>query len=504
MKFISKEEAIELIKDNDTLGIGNVGGIWSVPETLLDELEKHYKAKNSPKNLTITTGIVPGDFTDSSFGLNHLREKGLVKGIITSFLNSSSSISNAVYNNEIEGYTLPLGVYNKLLRLAISKDYGYVTDIGLNTLADPRQEGCQANEKSKEEYVKLIEVAGENKLLYKTFKVDICFIKASCADIYGNISIKKDLPIGEQLLLAGAVMNNDGIVIVEVDRVVKKIKKEDILIHNSLVSYIVKSQRRKREKARVKNAGNLTLNNKKICARRAYNELDDDIVINLGVGIPSLVSGVIKEEKCQKNILPTIETGAIGGIPLAGKLFGAAFKPEKIYSTSNMINLYGGGYLDVAILGLAEVDKVGNVNVSKFKGRVTGPGGFIDIVKNTKKIIFVGTFTALGLKEKFKDNNIVITNEGNEKKFKNEIGQVTFSATNAIKKNKEVLYITERAVFKLTSKGLLLVEVAPGIDIEKDIIEQMEFKPLISDDIKLMDKAIFNIKPMYKQKGYAK
>ena len=505
MRFISEQDAIDLIKDNDTLAVSSSIG-WSVPEVLLAKLEEVYHKTKHPSNLTLSMGIVPGAFNYDNVGGNHLVEKGLVGKLITSHVGSSKKLEKCILNNQFPTYTIPLGVYGKLVRAISAGDIGYLTNIGLNTFADPRVSGCKANDVSDEKMVELVNIDGVEQLLYKSFPIDICFIKASCVDRCGNVSISDEVIKGEQKELAAATHNSNGIVVIEVNRIVKKIKTSEVAIHKSLVDYVVVAKSDNcysREYSNYtlskichkknKNFGvNDKLNSRKICARRAFLELECNDVVNLGVGVPEGVAVVAHEENFLDKLTLSIEMGPLGGIPLGGQAFGASLGAEAIMNSIYTMDLYDGGYLDVAILGLAEVDKIGNVNVSKFNGRIAGPGGFINISQSTKKIIFVGTFTSIGLKENIINNELVIDKEGKVKKFKETVDQITFSAKSAIDNKQDVLYVTERAVFKLTNDGLVLIEIAPGIDLDKDILNQMEFKPLVSEELSLMPGKIFS------------
>lgn len=393
-----------------------------------------------------------------------------------------------------------------------SNESGYLTKIGLNTFADPRIEGCKANEKATEDIVELVTIGNQENLFYKTFPINICFIKASYADREGNISFSKEPIIGDQVELASATHNQGGIVVIQVSKMVKKISPKEVSIHKSLIDYVVvckdlysyseeyskyKSKLFNKKKKKIKEKKqNIPLNARKICGRRACLELEKDSVVNLGVGMPESVAKVAKEEKIFRDITLSVEMGPLGGIPLGGKAFGASLYPEAIMSITQTMDLYDGGYLNISVLGLAEMDQYGNVNVSKFNNRIAGPGGFIDISQTTKKIIFVGTFTSGNLKEKIEQNQLKILEEGTTKKLKERVDQITFSAKAALKNHQEVLYITERAVFQLTDRGIELIEIAPGIDLEKDILQQMEFKPIIAKKLKIMDERIFNTNKM--------
>ena len=384
--------------------------------------------------------------------------------------------------------------------------------MGLHTMADPRLEGSKANEKTAREgkdIVSLVSIDGDDYLQYRTFPIHVCFIRGSIADEDGNISLQREAVTTEQLEIAEATHNSGGIVVVQVEEVVPRGQLDPRLvkIHRFLVDYVVierpkyHMQSFASPKFRPELTGAarsdprrslaLPLDNRKICARRALLELREGDLINLGVGIPEFIGAVAAEEGLERNLMLASDTGIIGGQPLSGMDMGAAINPEATLKNTDMFDMYHGGALDVCALGFAEIDFDGNINVSKFNGRVTGPGGFIDLSQATKTLIFMGTFMASQLREHIAGGRLHIDHEGRYKKFKKNVGQITFSGRYAASRRQEVVVITERAVFVLTERGLMLTEVAPGIDVERDILAQMEFQPCIATDLKVMDARIF-------------
>ena len=510
MKVIASNEVTKYIKDGDMVAISGSGGSGSC-EAVIKAIKDAFLTTGHPCNLGVTCGISPGNLTEDEVGMNMLAKPGLVSKAICAHLGMGRVFGNAIGANQFPAFAVPLGVMNHLYRAIAGKELGVFTHIGLNTFADPRLDGCRANEKAKElpDIVELLNIDGQEVLFYKSFPINVAIIKATYADEEGNVSLEHEALIGEQFNMAIAAHNSGGIVIVQVEKIVPKgsLKARNAIIHSSYVDYVVVAPPDyslgdyNMPKYRPEITGDIKiplesvairpLDNRKVCGRRAAMELKKGDVINLGVGMPDSVANVSIEEGFFFFIYLSVETGPTGGVPIGGVAFGGSINPDSVVSTAEQFDAYNGGSLNMAILGLAEVDKEGNVNVSKFGTRVTGPGGFINITQCTKKVVFIGTFTTSGLDEEIKDNKLVIKTEGKKKKFVNKVEQVTFSAKQARINNQEILYVTERGVFKLDKEGITLIEIAPGVDINKDIFEQMEFCPNVSDDLKLMDERIF-------------
>ena len=515
MKIIGQKEVASLIKDGDMVAISGSGGSGS-PEALLKSVMDSYLNTKHPCNIGVTCGISPGNLTNDDVGMNMLAKEGLVGKAICAHLGMGRVFGNAIGSNQFPAFAVPLGVINHLYRAIAGHEEGIITHIGLGTFADPRIEGCAANEKAKklDPIVELININGKENLFYHSFKIDVALLKASYADENGNISFQEEGIIGEQYNMAIATHNSGGIVIVEVKDIkpANSFRARDVLIHSSYVDYVVvnkpndelgeynipfyKPEITGDKRIKLEDIKIRPLDERKVCGRRSAMELKKGDVINLGVGMPDSVANSCAEEGMSDYIYLSVESGPTGGVPIGGVVFGASVNPDSVIPTSEQFDAYNGGCLNMAIVGLAEVDKKGNVNVSKFGTRVTGPGGFINITQSTKKIIFMGTFTAVNLEEKIENGKLVIVKEGEKPKFVDSVQQITFSAEQAIKNNQEILYVTERGVFKLTKDGVMLTEIAPGIDLEKDILAHMEYKPLISKDLKLMDERIFKEEKM--------
>ena len=518
-KFVTAEEAVSHISDGATLMLGGFSTYGS-PEELLDGLAARYDATGHPRDITIISGITPGDKSESfeplkgyNFGLNKLRADGLINCAIIA-LADARAIGYKINENKIAGYLLPMGALLNLIRSSAGGAPGLLTKVGLGTFCDPRQEGCAVNELAQQRgpIVELMEIGGEEYLLYKALKPDVAFIRGTYADEDGNISIEQEGLIGAELEMAVAVHNNGGKVIFQVSEIVKRgsINAKSVRFHNIFVDYIIKAQNPDNHRqcsitdkyrpeltgairTAVGIAAPMKLDPRKVIVRRGAMELTPGAVINFGVGIPAGINNVAAEEGIADRTTISVEAGPMGGVVQDGLAFPGVANAEAIYTQTDILNFYGGGLLDMTFLGSAEIDEKGNVNVSKFAGRSGGPGGFIDISQNSKKVYFVGMFTAGKPKPDIRviDGKLQIISDGGDIKFVKEVQQVTFSGEYAVKHGQEVLYISERAVFKLTPEGVMLMEVAPGIDLEKDVLGKMEFSPLISPDLKTMDERIF-------------
>lgn len=516
-KIINIEEVIHYIKDQDTVGIGGFCG-FGAPDSILKELGKTYQKTGHPKKITVITPAAAGDGTDtSSWGLNAIGEPGLIDTIITSVIMLPKKVLNSINRNEIACYSPPLGYFGHMLRTLACKDPGYITHVGLNTYCDPRLDGCAMNEKAKEKKLTitaLTTVNGQEYLFYPTIKMDVCLLRGTYADEEGNICIAHEAIKSEVLEFATAVHNNGGTVIFQVEKIVKKgtIKPRDVVVHKSSVDYVVLSNPGDHlQSYAIPNympelAGEIKVQDlpfeefplsvKKVIARRASMEIMKGALVNLGLGISEGISYVGQEEKILDQITLSIETGILGGMTLTKGMVGAGINSEAHYKMPDTFDLYNGGGLDQCFLSAAEIDEEGNVNVSKFSGLVNGGGGFINITQNTKKICFSNIFTAGKSKTIIEDGKVKIIEDSNQLKFVKKVEQISFSGKDAIKTGKDVLFITERGVFKLTEDGIMLIEIAPGIDLEKDILAKMEFKPQISKQLKIMDERIFQDEKM--------
>lgn len=504
-KIISGEQAVSLIKDEDLIAIEGSGGGVTEPSYLLKCLSERYKKEGKPKNLTLYHANGIGD--KKEIGTDYLALEGLVKRDIAGHWGMAPKMAELALDEKIEAYNLPQGVMSQMYQAIAANKPGVITKIGLNTFIDPRIEGGKMNKSAKEDLVRLIEIDGEEWLYFPKMKIDVCFIRGTTADADGNITMEQEAAILEGVSIAQATKNCGGIVIAQVKYLAEKgtLNPQDIRIPGIYVDYIVVDSNQKQTceeeynpalcgavKIPLEQIPPLPLNERKVIARRAAKELFPGAIVNLGVGMPSGVAAVAAEEGFIRDLTFTVEQGLIGGMPAGGVIFGVSYNPTAILDQTLQFNFYDGGGLDVAFLGMAQVDKEGNVNSSKTGKLLAGCGGFINISQNSKKVVFCATFTAKGLKVGVGDGKLSIIQEGQIKKFVNMVDQITFSGKYAKSIKQKVLYVTERAVFELCPEGLILTEIAPGINLEKDILALMDFKPIISPGLKHMDESIFN------------
>lgn len=509
-KVISADQAIALIKDGDV--ICTTGFVQScIPEELHAALEKRYVETKAPKACTLIMCAGAGD--SKGLGTGRLHHEGLLSRVIAANFGRMPKVAQAAQENKITGYNLPQGVISKLYRSCAAGSPGLFTKVGLNTYVDPRLGGGKVNEVTTEDIVKHVEVEGEEWLFYKATPIDVALIRATSADPSGNLSMEKECLTLDALAQAMAAHNNGGVVIAQVERIVEQgsIKPKDVRVPGILVDCVVVATEPDMHRMNygvmynpalsgeiripVDAMAKMELDERKIIARRAAFELPPNGVINLGVGAPDGVAAVAAEERVTPYIVMTTEAGAIGGVLAGGSSFGASANAHAIIDQNQMFDFYHGRGLDLTCLGMAECDQYGNVNTSKFGGRLNGCGGFIDISQNARAVVFAGTFTAGGLEVEIHYGKLKIVKEGRSRKFVNNVEQITFSGPYASRKSQPVIYVTERCVFQLTPGGLELIEVAPGIDIEKHILAQMDFKPIVNKPMP-MDRRIFVDDPM--------
>ncbi|WP_341348162.1 acyl CoA:acetate/3-ketoacid CoA transferase [Paenibacillus sp. FSL H3-0469] len=504
-KVISAAKAAELIKDGDTVAASGFGlSCWA--EEMGIAIEERFMQTGQPKNLTVMHASAVGNRRDK--GMSHLGHEGLIKRWIGGIAIASPGLAKLIEEDKCEAYNLPQGVITQLYREIAAKRPGVITKVGMETFVDPRVEGGKMSPSTKEDIVKVIELEGEEWLFYKTFPIQIALIRGTVADENGNLTLEKEGLHMEVLPIAQAVRNSGGIVIAQVETVAKNgtLNPKDVKVPGILVDYLVVSTPENHYqtentqynpafsghvKVPVDSIEVLPLDERKIISRRTAVELQPNTILNLGVGIPVNVANIAAEEGVDDQLILTTEAGSIGGVPAGLKDFGHAYNSEAIVDHDAQFDFYDGGGIDLSVLGLAQTDESGNVNVSKFGTRVAGCGGFINISQAAKKLVFAGAFTAGGLQIKVENGKLHIIQEGKAKKFISKVQQITFSGSYAAKVQQPVVYVTERAVFELLNGKMTLTEIAPGIDLQTEILDQMDFKPVISPDLKEMDAAMF-------------
>jgi propionate CoA-transferase len=510
-KIVSADEAAALIRSGDT--VANAGFVGNgTPDELLSALERRFVATGAPRDLTLIFAAGQGDGKER--GLNRLGHEGLLRRVIGGHWGLVPKLARLAVNDQIEAYNLPQGCISQMYRETAGHRPGVITKVGLHTFVDPRKDGGKINKRTTEDIVELISLKGEEWLLYKAHPIQIAFLRGTTADPEGNITMERESLVLDSLPMAMAAKNSGGFVIVQVERVAASgtLHPRHVQIPGILVDCVViaSPQNHMQTYATAYNAAYaselrvpqdavpaMPLDGRKVIARRATLELAASAVVNLGIGMPEGVASVVNEERALDLVTMTTEPGVIGGVPASGLNFGAAVNIQALIQQNQQFDFYDGGGLDVAFLGMAQCDVIGNVNVSRFSGRLAGAGGFINISQNARKLVFLGTLTSDGLEVSVSGGALRILREGQQRKFLQQVEQVTFSGPYAAQKGQEVLYITERCVFRLTPDGLELCEIAPGIDLEDDILAHLAFKPILPPGgPALMDERIFRAEPM--------
>jgi propionate CoA-transferase len=506
---VSTAEAVAIIRDGDTVAFSGFVGSGT-PEELIAGLQQRFAETGSPRDLTLVFAAAPGDGKER--GLNRLAHEGLVRRAIGGHWSLVPRLAELAVSGRIEAYNLPLGTLTQLFRDIAGHRAGTFTKVGLRTFVDPRLSGGRINERTRDDLVRVMEIDGDEWLFYKAFPISVAFLRGTTADVYGNITMEREALTLDNLALAMAARNSNGFVIAQVERVCARgtLNPREVVVPGVLVDCVViaKPEHHLQTyatpyspaysgeiKAVIDAVEPIALDERKVIARRCAYELPMGGVVNLGIGMPEGVAAVAAEEKVLRHVTLTAEPGVIGGIPQGGLDFGAAVNTEAVIDQNQQFDFYDGGGLDMACLGMAQVDADGNVNVSRFGSRLAGAGGFINISQSARRVLFAGTFTAGGLEVAVRDGGLRIVREGSSRKFVGAVEQITFNGAYAAETGQPVLYVTERCVFRRTSRGMVLEEVAPGIDIERDILAHMDFVPIV-DKPREMDARIFRDEPM--------
>ncbi len=494
-KLCSPAEAVARIEGGQTVATGGFIGA-AVPEALLVALEKRFLESGHPRDLTLIYGAGQGD--GDRRGLNHLAHAKLVRRVIGGHWGLAPRMGRLAMAGEIEGYNFPQGVICQLFRDIAARRPGCLTHVGLGTFIDPIHQGGRIHPATPDEgLVERLELHGQTWLLYKAIPVHVGLIRAEAADPLGNLTMEGEVIIGEVLPIAQAAHNHGGLVLAQVKRLVETpLPPHSVHVPGVLVDRIVLGGEDDHEQtfgetnpafcapqpaALPAGAAPLPMGVRRVVAARACDELPEGAICNLGIGMPEGIARIAAERGRLDDVTLTVESGPYGGMPAGGLAFGASVYPHAIIDQPAMFDFYDGGGLDFAALGAAQIDRFGNVNVSRFGSRLAGVGGFVNITQAAKRLIFCGTFTAEGLEVAVDQGRLRVVREGAVRKFVHTVEQVSFCAERARTLGQEVLYITERAVFRLAPEGLELTEVAPGIDIERDVVGQMEFVPRIGN-----------------------
>jgi propionate CoA-transferase len=507
---ISAEQAAKLVESGDTLLIGGSGAGHSVPDTLIAAIGARYRADGAPGNLTTVHPVGLGD--RATRGIGHLAHPGQLKRVVCGTLVDSPPVERLAVQDKIEAYTLPQGCLSQLTREMAAGRPGLVTHVGLRTFVDPRYGGGKQSALATEDLVELVNIAGRECLFFKPFHVDVALLRGTTADEDGNVTMEHEAVFGEMISMAQAARRSGGIVIVQVKRLALRgtLPPKQVKIPGMLVDFVVVDPNQTQTfftahdpayagelKIPLSEIPALEFSPRKVIARRASLDLFAGAICNLGSGVSTGIASIAAEEGALDAVVLTNEQGLIGGAPATGSEPGAARNYQAMIDQPYQFDFYDGGGLELAFLSFAEVDEHCNVNVSRFGDKIVGPGGFINISQNARTIVFSGTFTSGALQVDWPDGKIRIAREGREKKFVRNVQQVTYSGSLANENGQRAFYVTERAVFRRNERGRLeLIEIAPGADLDRDVLSQMDFRPDIARDLKPMDKRIFLPQPM--------
>lgn len=508
-KLLDLERAAALVPSNATVAVGGSGSLLQVPESLLGALGRRFESTTQPTGLTVIHVMGLGDHAGR--GTDHVSQPGLVRRFIGSHFVLSPRQQRMIVDGDVEAFAFPAGTVSLLYREIAARRPGLFTDIGLLTHTDPRVSGGRLNDATTESLNQVVELGGREWLHYPSFDIDVALLRASVADDAGNLTMEDEAAFSDNLAIAQAVHNSGGIVVAEVKRVVENgsIPGAQVRVPGILVDHVVVTDypmqtpitefdpsRTGTRPPRDGAIAPIALDHRKVIARRAAAEIEEGALANLGVGMANGISHVVHEEGLIDRMTFTVEQGIYGGVPGIGLDSGTAVDPTAIIDMCSQFDLYDGGGLDFAGLAFAQIDRHGNVNVTKAGDAVIGPGGFVDISQRAGTVVFCGTLTGGGLRTEIVDGTMRVAQEGRYAKFVEDVDAITFSAERALRDGQRVLYVTERAVFELREAGLTLVEIAPGLDLEHDILPLLPFAPAVAPELREMDRRIFVDAPM--------
>ena len=504
-KLKSAEEAAALVRSEVTLAVGGSGHLLQAPDGLLAALAQRHASVGEPRDLTVVHTMGIGDNAEA--GMGHLARPGLVRRFIGSHYGHNPALMDAIAADAVEAFAIPGGTLSLLYREIAGGRPGVVTRVGLGTYVDPRVDGGRLNSRTSGSIAQVIDLAGREWLFYPGFPIQAGFIRATTADLDGNLTMEDEAGFADNLALASAVHNSGGVVIAEVKRLAERhsLPPKEVRVPGILVDAVVVIPEQRQTAATTFSpylAGALRAPEvvarplldgpRRIVARRATDELRGGDVVNLGFGISTGVASILQEEGRYDRVIFSIEQGIIGGVPGDGLDSGTSINAQAFIDEGAQFDLYDGGVLDVCCVSFGEVDELGNVNVSRLGGRAVGPGGFINITQNAKKVVFCGTFTGGSLEVEVTTGGVHIAREGRYRKFVQRVDHITYAASHSLQAGRAVIYVTERAVFRMTAAGLELCEIAPGVDLERDVLGQMGFRPTVSADLRPMDARLFS------------